>query len=335
MYKRPLRYDLPAADMMLQVLNFTNKTAFEKRQLTFGKPAVVTDETHGIVPEITNAYDLHRPTVGTLTRIEVKPTPITGWSKSQWLLYRREIIQDHFIAVPFVLYGLEATKAVVLQQLHEQYRLYLDDDLCDVEFQAVDLNDVLFMHHMGSIVENSCGDYVPPIAYNAIVKIRPEHPYWMGQFPVYIREAVEFLNRPIKNTLEIHRYLGPEDHNKIPAELMLRIDGFVDKDYYVRGLKEGSLVGKMILDVVKDLTQDPWVFDEKPQPFNLYGTTVIHNGINTGELYINDPRVTNVMVLQFSDNHCTNIRGQWVFGYYNEQSWLRKERIDALPIQDQ
>jgi hypothetical protein len=335
MYKRPLRFDLPAADMMLQVLNFTNKTAFEKHQLTFGKPSVVTDETHGIVPDITNDYDLHRPTVGTLTKIEVKPTPITGWTKSQWLLYRRKIIQDHFISVPFVIYGKEATKEVVLKALHEQYRLFLDADLCDVEFTAIDLNEVLFQHHMGSIVENSCGDYIPPAAFNAVVKIRPEHPYWMGEFPVYIREAVEFLDRDIKNTLEINRYLGPGDHAKIPAEMMLKITGFVDKDYYVRGLKEGALVGKMILDVAKDLTRDPWVFEDKPAPFNLYGTTVVHNGTNTGELYIGDPRVSNVMVLQFSEEFCTNIRGQWVFGYYNGETFLRRQRIDALPIQDQ
>lgn len=335
MYKRPLRYDLPAADLMLQVLNFTNKTAFEKPQLTFGLPAVVNDETHNIQPDYTNDYDLKRPAVGTLTRIEVKPTPITGWKKSSTLLYRRKIIQDHFIAIPFVVYGKENTKEEVLRCLHQQYGLFLDDHLCDVEFQAVSLKDVLFHRHMGSIVESSCGDYIPPAAWNAVVKIRPEHPYWMGEINVYIREAVEFIHRNIQTTLDINRYLGPGDHTKVPAEMVLRMTDYVDRDHYIRDLKEGDLVLPMIVEIAKSLTDDPWVFKEGGHAFNLYGTKVIHNGVNTGELYIDDPRVTNVLVLEFGEEHCTNIRGQWVFGYYNGETWLRRQRIDALPIQDQ
>lgn len=335
MYKRPLRYDLPADDLMLQVLNLTNKTAFEKRQLTFGEPVVVTDESVYIQPDYTNAYDLKRPAVGTLTRIEVKPTPITGWKKSSTLLYRREIIQDHFISIPFVVYSKENTKAEVLRCLHQQYGLFLDDHLCDVEFEPVSLKNVLYRRHMGSIVEASCGDYIPPAAWNAVVKIRPEHPYWMGEINVYIREAVEFLDRNISTTLEIKKYLGLGDHNKIPAEMVLRMTGYVDRDHYVRDLKEGDLVLPMILEAAKSLTDDPWVFEKEPGPFNLYGTKVVHNGVNTGDLYIDDPRVTNVLVLEFGEENCTNIRGQWVFGYYNGETWLRRQRIDALPIQDQ
>lgn len=335
MYKRPLRYDLPAAAMMLQVLNYTNKTAFEPQQLTFSDPVVVPDESRNIKPDYTNAYDLKRPAVGTLTRIEVKPTPITGWKKSSTLLYRREIIQDHFISVPFVVYGRENTKEDILRCLHEQYGLFLDDHLCDVVFKQVDLNDVIYKRHMGSIVETHCGDYQPPTAWNAVVKIRPEHPYWMGEINVFIREAVEFLHRDIETTLLVKRYLGQGDHNKIPAEMMLRMTGYVDRDHYIRDLKEGDLVLPMILEAAKSLTSDPWVFQEGHAPFNLYGTKVVHNGVNTGELYIDDPRVTNVLVLEFGEVHCTNIRGQWVFGYYNGETWLKRQRIDALPIQDQ
>lgn len=335
MYNRVLRYDVPSADLMLQVFNVTNKTAFEKTQLTFGKPVLVPDESKEIIPHFTNDYDLNRPPTGTLTRIEVKPTPITGWTKSQTLLYRRKVIQDHFITVPFVVYAKENTKAVILKALHEQYGLLLEDQLVDVEFKKVSLDQVLFRRHMGSIVEDQCGDYVPPASWNAVVKIGPDHPYWMGEINVYIREAVEFLHRDITTTLAINAYLGPGDHNKIPAEMVLRMTGFVDQDQYIRNLKPGDLVHAGIIDIAQSLTDDPWVFTKGPGPFNMYGTKVVHNGVNTGELYIDDPRVTNVLVLEFGEEYCTNIRGQWLFGYYNAESWLRRQRVDALPIQDQ
>lgn len=336
MIKRALRYDVPADDLMLQVLNYTNKTAFEKDQLTFGVPEAVPDERG--VPEVTytNDYDLRRPVQGTLTKIEVKPTPKTGWTKSQWLTYRREIIQDYFISVPFVVYAVENTKDCILRLLKEQYRLYLDPHLVEVEFKKVCLQQVLFKRHMGSIVDNSnLDDYIPPISFNAVIKIKDEHPYWMGELNVYIREAVQFLDRDIKTTLQIKSYLGPGDHAKIPAEMMLRMDRYVDKDYLIKNLKVNELVGPYIVDIAKDLTADPWTFDPKPGPFNLYGTKVIYNGVNTGDVYIDDPKVTNVMILEFGEENCTNIRGQWVFGYYNQESWLNRQRIDELPLQDQ
>lgn len=335
MFSRALRYNQPAADLMLQVLNITNKTSFVKEQLTFGLPTVVHDSVPNISPVQTNDYDLQRPPEGTLTRITVTPTPESGFTKCQELLYRRVVIQDHFIAVPFVVYAKDRTREVILAALKEQYGLYLDDDMVDVSFRQVDLQSVIYRQHLGSVVVDEFSDYFPPASYNAIVTILPNHPYWIGELNVYIREAVEFLDRDIKNTLEIYKYLGHGDHNKIPAEMMLKMDGFVDKDEYIKNLKVGDPVGPMILDVVKSLTPDPWVFVNEPANFNLYGTKVIYNGHNTGDVYINDPRVTRVMIIAFGEEHCSNIRGEWVFGYYDSETWLRRQRIDALPIQDQ
>lgn len=335
MYKRVLSYRLPADALMLQLLNATNGTRFESWQLTFGEPTALIDERPSITPIRTNDYDLQRPTSGTLTKIEIKPTPASGWKKSQWLTYRRRVIQDSFVSVPFVIYACERDKASVLRQLLEQYGLFLDDHLCDIRFEKVSLSQTLFKRHLGSVVENEgCGDYTPPISWNAIISIRPEHPFWQGEISVYIREAFQFLDRDIKSTLQIGRHLGPEKHDKIPAEMVLRMDRYVDSDYVIRELKAGDLVDKGILQHAQSLTQDPWIFEDRNAPFNLYGTKVVHNGPNTGDIYINDPKVTDVLILEFSDDYCRNITGQWVFSYYNQQSWLKRQRIDALPIQD-
>lgn len=337
MHKRVLRYSLPSAELMLDVLNRTNQTAFTKDQVKFGLPVPVADDRDVQDPGRTNDYDLNRPTVGTLTRIEVIPAPETGWTKSKPLTYRREVIQDHFISVPFVIYTSANDKASILAALLDQCGLRLEDHLCSVEIAKVDAQQVFFRRHLGSIVENegACNDYVPPVSRNAVIKINPLHPYWMGELVVYIREAIQFMDRDIKSTLEIKRYLGPGDHNKVPAEMVLHMTGFVDQDHYIKSLKPGDLVRAGIVDIAKTLTRDPWVFTETPGVFNLYGTKVIHNGMNTGELYIDDPRVTNVLVLEFAEEACTNIRGQWVFGYYNGDDWFKRQRADALPIQDQ
>jgi hypothetical protein len=336
MYVRPLRYNKPANQLLLDIMNMTNQTAIEPWQVKFGLPYPVSEPAPQINVQHLNDYNNHRPTGNTLTGIEVHPTPESGWRKSAQLVYRRRVIQDLFVSVPFVIYCVDNSDEVILKALSEQYGLYLDKELVTLEFVEVSLNEVLFRTHMGSILEtDACSDFVQPIAYNLIIKMKPEHPIYVGEIHVYIREAVQFLNRDIKTTLEVLKYLGPEEHHKMPAEMILPNNRFVDHDYVMKNLKPGDLVEKWIVDTAKAITGDDWVFTQNQNPFNLYGTKVVYNGLNTGEVYINDPKVSNILIVQFSDEHCTNIRGQWVIGYYNRDSWLRRERIDNLPIQDQ
>jgi hypothetical protein len=335
MYVRPLRYNQPAALKMLDIFNFTNGTQIEPWQVSFGVPLAVPDLAPNIVPAHLNDYDLRRPNDTTLTEIVLSPTAESGWTGNQLLTYRREVIQDHFVSVPFVLYAVENTDQVILDKLLEQYGLYLDAHLVDVSFKPVDLNEVLFLNHMGSIVDGGNCDYQPPITHNAIITMKPEHPVYIGAINVYIREAVRFLDRDVKTTLEVHRYLGPGDHAKMPAEMILPNNRFVDDNFVMRGLKVNDLVGPWIVEKAKAITGDNWVFSQEHGVFNLYGAKVIYNGLNTGDVYINDPKVSNLLIIQFSDEHCSNIRGQWIIGYYNSDVWARRTRIDALPIQDQ
>lgn len=336
MYTRPLRYNKPAAQLMLDIMNATNQTAIEPWQVTFGVPYPVSEPAPQINVQHLNDYNQHRPTHNSLTGIEVIPTPASGWRKTAQLVYRRSVIQDQFISVPFVIYCTDTTDEVILKQLSEQYGLYLDLELVTIRFVQIDLNEVLFRTHMGSILEtDACADFVQPIAHNVIITMKPEHPVYMGEINVYIREAARFLDRDVKTTLEVHRYLGPGDHNKMPAEMILPNNRFVDHDYVMRNLKAGDLVNEWIVDTAKAVTGDKWVFTQNANNFNLYGAKVVYNGLNTGDVYINDPKVTNLLIVQFSDDHCMNIRGQWVIGYYNRDTWLRRERIDNMPIQDQ
>lgn len=335
MYVRPLRYNKPAASVMLDIFNFTNKTDVEPWQVTFGDPVAVPDTGPNIVPVHVNDYDLRRPNDTTLTEIVMTPTPESGWTGSQKMTYRRQVIQDHFVSVPFVVYALENTDQVILDALLKQYDLYLDAHLVNVEFRPVDLNEVLFIDHMGSILDGGNCDYQPPVSYNVIITMKPEHPVFVGAINVFVREAVKFLDRDVKTTLEVHRYLGPGDHAKLPAEMILPNKRFVDDDFTMRALKVGDLVGPWIVEKAKQITGDNWVFTQEQDVFNLYGSKVIYNGLNTGDIYIDDPKVSNAIIIQFSDEHCSNIRGQWIIGYYNSSVWDRRTRIDALPIQDQ
>jgi len=75
MYVRPLRYNKPAAQLLLDIFNLTNKTAVEPWQITFGEPSPVPDTRPQINPTHMNDYGIQRPTEGTLTAIEVRPTP--------------------------------------------------------------------------------------------------------------------------------------------------------------------------------------------------------------------------------------------------------------------
>lgn len=336
MYRRPLKYNKPAAQLVLDILNYTNTTAIEPWQVTFGDPVPVNELPDTINLPHVQDYDLQRPKLGTLTRIEVKPTPESGWRRSQHLTYRRQVIQDHFAAVPFVIYAVENTDDVILDALKKQYGLHLDKHLVEIDFEQIDICAVLYQTHMGSIIVNDmeCDDYVPPVTWNANIRIKDEHPIWMGEIKVYIREAIQLLDRPVKTTLEVKRYLGPGDHAKLPAEMILPMNRFVDDQYHLQGLKSGDLVGPWAVALAKEVTGDQWVFENGARPFNLYGAKVIYNGLNTGEVYIDDPRVANVLIVEFHNEFSNNLAGQWVIGYYHKETYLRRARIDSLPIQD-
>lgn len=335
MYVRPLRYNQPAAALILDIFNFTNKTQMEPWQVSFGNPVEVPDDKPNIVPVHMNDYDLRRPANSTLTEIILTPSAESGWTGFQRMVYRREVIQDHFVSVPFVVYAVETSDQVILDALLQQYGLYLDAHLVDIEFRPIDLNEVLFLDHMGSILDGGNCDYQPPVSHNVIITMKADHPVYIGAINVYVREAVRFLDRDIKTTLEVHRYLGPGDHSKLPAEMILPNNRFVDDNFTMRGMKVDDLVGQWIVEKAKAITGDNWVFTQEQNVFNLYGSKVIYNGLNTGSIYIDDPKVSNAMIIQFSDEHCSNIRGQWIIGYYNSEVWNRRTRIDALPIQDQ
>lgn len=334
MYIRPLRYNKPAAQLMLDILNHTNGTAFEPWQLTFSDPESIAQQRGDMInlPHVQD-YDLQRPTESTLTRIRVSPTPKSGWTGDQYLTYHRKVIQDHFVAVPFVIYALNTDDETILEALLTQYNLYLDLDMVEITYDQVDINEVLYATHMGSIIENDldCEDYVPPVTWNVNIKIKDNHPVWMGEIRVYVREAIKLLDRNVKTTLAVRHYLGPGDHDKMPAEMILPMNRFTDQHYLLAGLKVDDLVGPWVVDVARSITDDEWVFTQNPGVFNLYATKVIYNGLNTGEVYINDPKVSNVLVLQFSNEHCRNIAGQWIIGYYNPEAWLKRQRVDAYP----
>ncbi len=188
---------------------------------------------------------------------------------------------------------------------------------------------------MGSIVEDDYSeDFIPPVSWNVILTAKPEHPIFIGSLCVHIREAVELLNRDVKKTLEIKRYMCPGNHDRMPAEMILPMNRFVDNDFSLHSYKVGDLVMPEIVEVAKQVTGDEWVFTQTPNPFNLYAAKVVYNGLNTGEVYIDDPKCTNLLIIEFSRFHSTNIVGQWIIGYYDRDVWLRRYRVDAQPFQD-
>jgi hypothetical protein len=339
MYVRPLKYDKPANELMLDILNFTNKAAFEPQQIKFGVPTTAPENPNAIVLPLIQMYPQYRPVEGTLTQIQVLPTDEVSWTGEMILTYRRIVIQDHFAQVPFVIYTDELDASTILAALKEQCGLYLDADLVNVDVQLIDLDQLLFSTHLGSIVENEIeyGDYIPPQGWDVKITMRPEHPIWIGELHVYVRESIRLLDRDIKTTLEIKRFLGPGGNEKMPAELILpmhKSTGRTDHHGLLRSLEVGSLIPMGLVDIAKDITRDDWVFSEEPADFNLYGARVVYNGLNTGLVFNDDPRVSNLIIVEFSPTHSKNIAGYWSIGYYDHDSYLRAQRLDYYPLQD-
>lgn len=277
MFKRTFRYNRPETEVLVDILNYTNRSNFTLEQIAFEVPTIIDQA---------------------LTRIVVKGTPAMNWTGTVNLDYYRHDLALTFSKNPLVI---DADPV---------------DDL-NLLTAILDQHHVLFDQLMVEIVRPDPDVPVIPGVYNYTLRAKPESLIWIGETPLLVRRTELLIDRSIATKLNIREYFAETLSNKVPIELIydVKYDASTHASVLNKFVKD-SVLGEVtpFATVAKTLTGDEWVGQPLEADFNLMGTTVLYNGRNTGDYFTGEEQFSHVVVLQLGDL-CQNLMGNWLIHY--------------------
>lgn len=148
-----------------------------------------------------------------------------------------------------------------------------------------------------------------------------ENLIYTGSMEIVVRPLNELLNKSVRTHLDIHEYFSTnKDATKPDIQVVFKLKaptkGF---DLLFKGLKPNDIIdlGSPIIHLAKDLTNDDWVTYPAVRTFNLYHSTVVYNGLNTGKYFTGSKQHSHVLVLRIGD-YCSNLKGLWIIPYFSK-----------------
>lgn len=142
-----------------------------------------------------------------------------------------------------------------------------------------------------------------------------------GSMEVFVRPLNKLLERDIRTHLNIYEYFSTnKDVNKPDIQVVFKVKqpskGF---DLLLKGLQPNDKIemGSSVIHLAKDLTGDEWTTYPAVKEFNLFHSTVVYNGLNTGKFFSGSKQHSHVLVLRIGD-YCSNLKGLWIIPYFSK-----------------
>lgn len=317
MYNRVYRYDKPTEEVLLDILNYTNKTAYESRQLSFGPPLALGD---------------------TLTQLVISPTDNVSWQKKATVKYNRLNLGETFEQTPLVIDTPDQDITTILRALKDQCRVLFGADEVTLVQDTSELANVLTHTVLAASAEDAAEPVVNDQVYNYRLTAAYGNLIWVGETPVFVRQTQELMGRDIRTDLAIRHYFAETRSRKVAIELI--VDNTKTADDFAALLKKFPAGSKLpastpFVNVGKFLTGDTWVSGKERAPFNLYEARVLYNGLNSGEYFTGQRKHSHVLALELSEA-CTNLSGIWLIPYRDATAYRYSDyRIDHGPLLDQ
>lgn len=317
MYNRVYRYDKPTEEVLLDILNYTNKTAYEYRQLSFGPPLALGD---------------------TLTQLVISPTDNVSWQKNALVKYNRLNLGETFELTPLVIDVPDQEITTILKALKDQCRVLFAPDEVTLTQDTSELASVLTHTVLAASAEDAAEPVVNDQVFNYRLSADFGNLIWVGETPVFVRQTQELMGRDIRTDLAIRHYFAETRSRKVAIELI--VDATKTADDFAALLKKFNAGGKLnapthFTPVAKFLTGDEWVSVKERAPFNLYEARVLYNGLNSGEYFTGQRKHSHVLALELSEA-CTNLSGIWLIPYRDATAYRYSDyRIDHGPLLDQ
>lgn len=151
-----------------------------------------------------------------------------------------------------------------------------------------------------------------------------ENLLFKGSVEIHVRPLNKILDRTVRTFLDVHTYFRTNENNDRPDVSYIFKPKSPSKEFDVllKGLKADQValedaVGKDLVKLAKNLTNDNWVSVGAVTEFNLYNARIIYNGLNTGKFFSGSRQHSHVLVIELSE-FCSNLKGQWSIPYFSK-----------------
>jgi hypothetical protein len=300
MHNRVYRYNKPEADVLLDILNFSNRASFRTDQLVFKEPLSIDH---------------------TKTKITVTASEKVNWQGEVELEYNRYDLGTTFSRNPLVIDVDNVDDDSLLRGILDQFKVLFEPHAMIIV--RTPLNMAMDNNLLGDIeYEDIIREFEPQPdrdgIYNFVLKARTNSFIWVGETPLLVRRTAQLIDRSIATKLGIRQYLVDTRDNKIPIELIYDIDHDASKFGKVisKDLHTGDLITEVspFLNVARNITGDNWVARPVKADFNLYGSRILYNGYNVGEYATGNKEYSHILVVSLS-HLCLNLKGVWTIQY--------------------
>lgn len=301
-------------DVLTELINHLNQTKFTYEELQFGTPMTI-DET-GLL--------------GIPVSLETMPSETVNLLR----LYPMSI--DHFIDESHVVLNRDIDEpSSIVTALFEQYGIYLDEGTYTLEDVSpiIDEEEVVVDEEEEPVVETPVedeeeepGEEIPEVPINTplltdkryLLKILDSHLYLRGEILIRLVPNLDLLGNSISSLIDLRKYFSTVNDVKYPIEAYVsNFDMTVDDYKLGEFLFESTDVNLSTIDlayVLKRITNDEWVSEEEPAPFNLVDTRVMYNGFRKDSHLDIPESYQYVMELVLGDK-CSNLIGVIQLGY--------------------
>lgn len=273
------RFSQPAKETLISWINEKNNRGFYADQFTFRDP--ISTDDNGMV-EIPFTYD---PTgeESTLLIQRVNIGLVPGFQR-------------------LVAYPQEFTTHEVLLFLYNDYGLYLDHEMIDIEFD----NEV------------SCR-----------IVIKDNHLVYEGELNITFASSVIFNTDTIARTLDLRAFYAQSDEDKPYIETfqpggLWVVNNKLWPDRATRRELESKLYHldndspidyPLLADILSTITGSFWTASTEAGPFNVMNSSVAYNGLANDQPAVAPITYSHLLIVELSDL-CENLQGRIHIAYH-------------------
>lgn len=308
------RYGKPMNELLVDYINHQNNRSFKVSDLTFLTPI---QNVNGTVS----------------TGITFSDTSGLPTEEVVYLEYTREKIQDIIPNGQITVHSVDHEPASVRLAIQEQYGLYLDMDAISLVADPVEpepdpgTEDPDLPIDDGSGTDSGDGSVidgdegVPPTSTTwYTLTYLNTHLLFEGAIRVRVEPSIQLLGTTISRLLDIRSYYTDVEAGKYPTELYMNDFQWMEgpQATWLFKMDPEDIPYAMVAQRLSEVTGDPWVNSIASLPFNVYGITVLYNGLVTTE-YPGDIKYPYICVFKLSDEFCDNLTGVITVYYRNDQ----------------